>query len=122
LGQQRFKDFLLATNPVELKTIQKIIQSKSNTRVSSAFLNQFMNNSSVLEKESTFKWEPLGVWLVGALVELGCIKCWYTELLLYTNEFSRLPCVLWSVQELVVHPRRRRRTTTTTTTTLGALT
>ncbi len=75
-----------------------------------AFLNQFMNNSSVLEKETTFKWEAIRC-LVG-----GCIgrirmykKYWYTKLLLYTNEFSRLPCVIWSVKELVVHPKKKKK-------------
>jgi hypothetical protein len=51
-GQQRFKDFLLARNLVEHKIIQKIIQSKSNTRVSSAFLNQFMNTPLYLKKRA----------------------------------------------------------------------
>jgi hypothetical protein len=72
-----------------------------------------------LEEESTFKWEPFGVWLVGALVELGCIKSIGTPNFYYILMNFLGYRVFFGVY--IVHPRRRRRRTTTTTT-LGALT
>jgi len=74
-----------------------------------------------LKKRPLSSGRPFGVWLVGALVELGCIKSIGTPNFYYILMNFLGYRVLFGVYKSWLYtPRRRRRTTTTTT--LGALT
>ncbi len=87
-----------------------------------AFLNQFMNNSSVLEKETTFKWEAIRCLVGGFIGRIRMYKSIGTPNFYYILMNFLGYRVLFGVYKSWLYTPRRRRRRRRATTTLGALT
>jgi len=109
-GQQRFKDFYSARIQWNTKSYKRLCNPNLTQEFQVHFEPIHEHSPLYLKKRAPLN-GPIQCLVGGCIGRIRMYKSiGYTKLLLYTNKFSWLLCVVWSVQELVVHPRRRRRT------------